>query len=354
MVNPITRRQLLAFAQGPAGATTRPRLAPREQLVNLLEFEEQAQRALGATAATVVADKRDASGDPVERLAFDRITLRPRMLVPTMDLDLTVTLFGDTLFAPIVVGPIADQKRFHADAEAATVKGAALAKAPVIVSSQSSIPLATLTAGAGTPVWAQVYASDPAAARQLASAAAAGCKMAVLTVGLQPSASGRPARVPIDWTVVGTLVSASPVPVVLKGIATPTDATASLRHNVKGVVVSNFGAAQAPAGSARIVELPAIVDAVGGKVPVLLDGGIRRGTDVVKALALGANAVVVSRPVMWGLAAYGTDGVRSVVEMLQTETARYMAMCGKSSLSMLQRDLVRVHGVAPQAPRPRG
>src|SRR5919109_3140797 len=166
MTMQITRREVLARAARQPGGPLRARLAPRAELVNTLEYEEQARLALSPSLASLIADRRDGSGERVDREAFDRITLRPRMLVPTLDLDLTVTLFGDRVPAPIIVGPIADQKRFHADAEAATVNGASVAKAPVIISSHSSISLADLVTASTTPLWYQVFASDPAAAEQ--------------------------------------------------------------------------------------------------------------------------------------------------------------------------------------------
>ena len=111
--------------------------------------------------------------------------------------------------------------------------------------------------------------------------------------------------------------------------------------------MSNYGGLAGAGTDALVLTLPAIVDAVGGKVPVLVDGSFRRGTDILKALAFGAQSVLVARPVMWGLAAYGADGVQGVVEMLQTELARYMAMCGRPNLKMLDRTMLRVHGVRP-------
>ena len=347
MENPITRRQALAFAAGQAGGGPRPRLAPRDQLVNVLEFEEQALRALLPAAAALIADRLDRSGERLDRRELDRITLRPRMLVPTLDLDLTVTLFGDAVPVPIVVAPVADQRRFHPDGEAATVRGASLAKAPVILSSQSSIPLATLVTMSATPLWYQVFASDPAAKQQIRTAADAGCRAVCLTIGVKPPAIGSaapPSAARVDWAAVGALASSSRVPVIIKGVTTPADANAALKLNGGGVIVSNYGGVTTRSGSTLILELPAIVDAVAGRVPVLVDGGFRRGTDILKALAFGAQAVAVGRPVMWGLAAYGADGVRGVIEMLQTELARYMAMCGRTRVEALRRDVLRVHG----------
>ena len=144
------------------------------------------------------------------------------------------------------------------------------------------------------------------------------------------------------------------MPVLVKGVTTVEDAKAALRQNVRGIVVSNYGGLGGARGGALVLQLPAIVDEVAGKVPVLVDGSFRRGTDILKALAFGAQAVLVGRPVMWGLAAYGAEGVQGVVEMLQTELARYMAMCGRSSVKTLGRDLLRVHDVPATATPSRG
>jgi isopentenyl diphosphate isomerase/L-lactate dehydrogenase-like FMN-dependent dehydrogenase len=317
--------------------------------VNTLEYEEQARLALSPSLASLIADRRDGSGERVDREAFDRITLRPRMLVPTLDLDLTVTLFGDRVPAPIIVGPIADQKRFHADAEAATVNGASVAKAPVIISSHSSISLADLVTASTTPLWYQVFASDPAAAEQMRTAADAGCRAMCLTVGVRPPVIGStaaPAIARVDWSAVGKLAAGSRVPVIVKGVMTPIEVNAALQQNVHGIIVSNYGRVTT-GGDTLVLQLPAIVEAAAGRVPVLVDGGLRRGTDILKALAFGAQAVVIGRPVMWGLAAYGAEGVQAVIEMLQTELARYMAMCGKPRIDMLTRDVLRVHAATP-------
>jgi len=338
MVEKVTRRQALALAAGQSAASRPPRLAPREQLVNVLEYEAQARLKLGADTAADLAD-----GD---RSEFDRITLRPRMLVPTLDLDLSVTLLGDRFEAPILVAPIANQNRFHPDGERATVKGASAAGAAVIVSSNSSVSIGTLVAESATPIWCQVHAGDPAAPRQIAAAVEAGCKAICISVGVTPFANGtrpRPAR--IDWKVIDTLTRDNRLPIVVKGITTTDAATAALRHNVRALIVSNYGSAAAPVKEPLLITLPAIVNAVAGKVPVIVDGSFRRGTDILKALAFGATAVAIGRPLMWGLAAYGADGVQGVIEMLQTELARYMAMCGRSTISKLDRTVLQVHGV---------
>ena len=202
-------------------AVERSGVAPRAELVNTLEYEEQAKLKLAPAVYSLIA-----GGD---RAAFDRITLRPRVLVDTVDLDLSVTLFGERLFAPIVVGPIADQRRFHADGELATVRGASAARAVMVVSSRSSVPLQEIAAQARTPLWYQVFAADPAARRQIQDAVNAGCKAICITVGATPAAAGtrRSAiAAKVDWAAVDALKQGLSVPVMVKGIATPEAAQA--------------------------------------------------------------------------------------------------------------------------------
>jgi len=317
-----------------------PRLTPREELVNILEFEEEAKKTLPPATFALIA-----GGD---RALFERITLRPRMNIPTTEMDLSVTLFGEEHFTPIIVAPIADQKRFHPDAELATARGAAAGKALMIVSSRSSVPLAEIAAVTKPSFWYQVYASDSAARTQVQDAVKAGAKAIVITVGASHSTSGSRSATPssINWSAVDAIKQGVSVPVIVKGITTPAEAATALQHNVQGIVASNFGGLLANK-DALILALPNIVDAVAGKVPVLTDGSFRRGTDTFKALAFGAQGVLLGRPVMWGLAAYGDAGVQGVIEMAQTELARYMGMCGKVNLKALDRTAVKVHGPIP-------
>jgi isopentenyl diphosphate isomerase/L-lactate dehydrogenase-like FMN-dependent dehydrogenase len=150
----------------------------------------------------------------------------------------------------------------------------------------------------------------------------------------------------VDWPAIDALRQGVGVPVIVKGIATPEAAQAALQHGVNGIIVSGYGGSTGTIADS-VLSLPAIVDAVGGRVPVLVDGSFRRGTDILKALAFGAESVLIARPAMWGLAAYGADGVQGIVEMLQTELARYMAMCGRTDVKMLDRTILRLHAATP-------
>jgi 4-hydroxymandelate oxidase len=336
-----------APAQTPAAPPAVPNvpgLAPRADLVNVLEFEPQARLVLGAAKVAPIVGS--------DRTITDRVTLRPRVNISTVDLDLTVTLFGDQHFTPIIVGPIADQKRFNAEGEVATARGAAAAKAAMIVSSDSSVPLAAIAAAAGTtPLWVQVFAGSPKAKDTLAQAAAAKFKAVVVTVNAGASASGPavPAATPIDWVTVEALVKATALPVLVKGIMRPADAKEAVARGAKGIIVSNYRGGAITTLTSPLLAIAPVVEAVGIGVPVLVDGSFRRGTDILKALALGARGVLVGRPVMWGLSAYGADGVQGVVEMLQTELGRYMCMCGRPSLAAVTPQLVRIHAAVPAA-----
>jgi 4-hydroxymandelate oxidase len=173
----------------------------------------------------------------------------------------------------------------------------------------------------------------------LAEAGAVGAKAVFVTVNA--GGAGAPGR--IDWASVEAVVKGTSLPVVVKGIKRPDDAKAAIAHGARGVVVSNYRGGDAAALPGTLLLIAPVVQAVGDKVPVLVDGSFRRGTDILKALGLGAKGVLIGRPVMWGLAAYGADGVQGVVEMLQTELARYMCMCGRPTLAAVDASLVRVH-----------
>ena len=317
--------------------TPPPVLVPRGDLVNVLEYEVQARLVLGAAKVAPILGS--------DRTVTDRITLRPRMNIPATDMDLTCTLFGDQHFTPIIVGPIADQKRFHPDGEVAMARGASAAKAAMVVSSDASLPLATIAQAATTPLWLQVYANSPQVKDVLAEAGAA--RAVIVTVNAGTSAVAPATRAPIDWAAVDAVVKGTSLPVIVKGITRPQDAKEAVARGAKGVVVSNYHGGNAATLTGTLLLVAPVVQAVGDQIPVLVDGSFRRGTDILKALGLGAKGVLIGRPVMWGLAAYGADGVQGVVEMLQTELARYMGMCGRPTLAAVDSSLVRVHAPLP-------
>jgi 4-hydroxymandelate oxidase len=323
------------------------RITPLDQAVNVFEVEAMAQRKLAATVYATIA-----GGD---RQAFDRILLRPRRFVNVEHLDLTADLFGEKMFTPVIVGPAAHQQAFDTDGELAMVRGAAKAKATVVISSRSSQPIEKIAAEAKTTLWYQVYPENDMAPvlNGVKQAVKVGCKVVCVTVGTPYRPMGadgapNPAKLRADgnphmsWAIVDQVLQAVNVPVVLKGIMNAHEAHAAVDKGIQGIIVSNHGGSFVQGLASPIEVLASVVDAVGSKAPVLVDGGFRRGTDIVKALAFGARAVLATRPALWGLAAYGSDGVETAIKMLQSETARTMGNCCKVTLASLDRTLVRV------------
>ena len=322
---------------------TKPVQVPREDLVNVFEYEAQARQVLGPARVAPILGS--------DRTVTDRITLRSRMNIPTLDLDLTCELFGDRHFAPIIVGPVAGQTRFHPEGEVAMARGASAAMAAMVVSSDASLTLAMIAQAATMPVYLQVFAGNPNIGDQLAQAGAAKVKAVMVTINAGASAGAHALKTTArpDWAAVEAVIRQTSLPVIVKGITRPQEAREAVARGARGVVVSNYRGGSPAALTGTLLLVAPVVQAVGDQIPVLVDGSFRRGTDILKALGLGARAVLVSRPVMWGLAAYGADGVRGVVEMLQTELARYMCMCGRPSLAAIDASLVHVHASLPTA-----
>ena len=317
----------LVGAQGQPGGGAPPndRLAPVLELVNVPEFE--------AMARLVLPPRRfDAVGGG-HRRSFDRMTLRQRLMVYAMDLDLTTPLYGYDMFAPIIVGPVGGQDQLHPEGELATARGASAARAVMVATGRGGHAIDAVAAASDEPVWYQQYSDAATLADDAARAVAAGCRAVCVTVGV--AEGGAPA--PPDWAAVEQVSRGVNVPVVVKGVMDSESAETALDRGARGLVVSNHGVG----GALPVDVLPAVADAVAGRVPVLVDGSFRRGTDVLKGLALGAAAVMVARPPMWGLAAYGAEGVQTVVEILQTELARNMAASGRPRIDMIDRELVR-------------
>lgn len=311
------------------------RWAPANELVNTMEFEEQAQRVLSPDLF-----RRIAGGD---REPFNRISYRPRMNVPTLDMDLGAEILGQTLFTPLVIGPIADLGSYHEEGELALVRGAAEAYTNVMVSSRSTIPFERLADEAPSPLWYAVYAEE-GAREQARAAAAAGAGAIFITVGAGPGDAGVSA--PIDWRMVAAIREGLSLPVAVKGIRTPAEARTAVDGGFQAIVVSTHGVPATPDAPAALDLLGPIVDAVGGRVPVLADGSFRRGADILKGLALGADAVLMGRPAAWALAAFGSDGVRSLLQLVHEELARNFGMLGVSTPAQLTRDHIRIHRFA--------
>ena len=335
-------------------------------ILSLAEFEERARLCLSAMAYEFLA-----SGAAEEhtvrwnRDAYDRIRLRARVLRDVSAVDTRTTLLGRDLPFPILLAPTAYHRVLHPDGEIETARGAGAASATWVVSMSTTTPIDDIASHATAPLWFQLYIqSDRGFTLDVVRAVeAAGCEALVLTVDspvigprnrqaraqfrLPPGVTtpylydiGRmqqpimnPRRVVATWADVEWLRSVTRLPLLLKGIMDADDADLAVRAGAAAVIVSNHGGRNLDTAPATIDVLPHIVSRVGDRVPLLVDGGIRRGTDVVKALALGAAAVLIGRPYCYGLSVAGAAGVSRVVEILRHELEVAMMLTGISSIA---------------------
>ena len=346
MAAAMKRREALArfaslFAASPwltaqsvpvASGRTSDLVTPLGEFESVPGIEGAAKRALPDNVFGRIAD-----GD---RSVLDRITFRPRMMVNTKSLDLSLDLLGQRLFAPILVGPASRQAEFHPEGERATAAGAAAANATIVSAERSGTRFSETTALAPGS-WRQLYPDRDVGALIDRARASSEAGAAAICVTVGDATDDRPARV--GWDAVEKLVAEVDAPVVLKGVMQAPDAAEAAQRGIAAVIVSNHGSGPDEGQAEAIAVLPSVVEAVGGRIPVLVDGGLRRGGDVLKAIALGATAALVCRPVLWGLAAYGQAGVQKVVELLQTELAKDMVHIGAVDLASVRRDHVRIH-----------
>ncbi|MBM3225499.1 MAG: alpha-hydroxy-acid oxidizing protein, partial [Candidatus Tectomicrobia bacterium] len=340
------------------------------QPVNMYEYEALAKERLQAHEYDFIAG---GATDEITlrrtRAVFDAIMLRPRMLVDISQPDLSTTVLGQRTAFPILVDPAGGHGRAHPEAELATARAAGAMGTVMVLSSGSTYTLEEVAQAATGTIWFQQYLyKDQGLTQRMAHRAQeAGYTGLCLTLdstvrakrernirnnysspsspnyaGLEvpdayawsmSSDAPRGVNTLIDrgatWSYVDWLAGNTPLPLIVKGIMTAEDARLCADHGVRGIIVSNHGARQLDTTFASVEVLPEVVDAVRGTCEVYLDGGIRRGTDVLKALALGARAVLIGRPLFWGLAVDGEAGVRAVLQMLRDELEMAMSMCGR-------------------------
>jgi 4-hydroxymandelate oxidase len=295
------------------------------------------------------------------RAAFDRWVIRPRVLVGVEERDTSTELLGTRVSFPVLVAPWAFQGLADRDGEVATARAAARAGTIMVLSSTSSHRVDDVATATNAPKWFQLYVyADRGFTRELLGRAhEAGFRAVVFTVDvpllgkrerdwrneLKLPVEGRGQELDFDpaisWDDLGWIREVAPVPLLIKGILTAEDARLAVEHGVDAIVVSNHGGRQLDGSPATLDALVEVVQAVEGRCPVLMDGGVRRGTDVLKALALGAEAVMVGRPVAWGLAAAGEDGVAEVLEILRHEFDLAMALSGCRFMGEIVRGLIR-------------
>jgi len=351
--------------------------------VNVRDFERAARERVDPVHADYF---NGGAGDEItlraNEKAFEHLKLLPRVLRGSAKRVLDVTLLGSRAAMPVFLSPTAFHRLVHDEGERATARAAARAGAIMIVSMAATVAVEDIVAAAreavpdGPDLWFQLYIQPDLEITEalVARAAAAGTKAIVVTVdsavlgssdrndrndfhdlppglacenlrGLRGGERGHVREIQmsaeISWTHIDWLRSITSLPIILKGVLHPEDARIAVAQGIDGLLLSNHGGRQLDTVPATIDLLPEFVATVGSRIPIMLDGGVRRGTDIVKALALGACAVGVGRPIVWGLAADGESGVLRVLDLLRDELDHTLALCGATSVQDLTPDLVR-------------
>ncbi len=388
---PLTRREMLASATALVGSCLLPRASARQaekptarvphelhslaDAVSLSDIEILARRKIPHASYEYIAG---GAADEItlnwNREAFNGLKIRPRVLVDVERIDTRVKLFDLELPFPILLAPTAFHRLVHPDGEVETARGANLAEMAFVVSSLSTRRFEEIAQATTRPLWFQLFdirkrrrefVSDVVQKMQ-----AAGCRALVVTVDApvtgarnrserahfhlpddfetpyypdrmkRAQVGGLPVSGSSTWEDVEWLRSKTKLPVLLKGILNPEDAARAAKTGVDGIIVSNHGGRELDTVPATITVLPEIMEKTEGRLTVLLDGGIRRGTDVLKALALGARAVLIGRPYLYGLGSGGAEGVAKVAGILRKEFEMAMALSGRRSLAEVDKSLV--------------
>jgi len=357
-----------------------------KQAINVFDFEPvMRQNVPPAHFGYMASGIDDEVTLRANRQDFLKFQLRPRRLVDVSKVDMSADILGVKYSSPIIVAPVGGQRSFHAEGEIATAKGAKAGNHLMILSTATTSSVEDVTAARGAPVWYQLYATNKweVAKAFVTRAEKAGCPVVAVTVdrsggrnqetlfrlqrtdtrdcsgchdrsSLQANLKRRSMYQGVDvagltntqssnmtWDFLKRLRDTTRMKIVLKGILAHEDARLAVERGMDGIIVSNHGARSEDSGRSTIDALPEILEAVGGRMPVLVDSGFRRGTDIVKALAMGAQAVCVGRPYIWGLGAFGQPGVERVLELLRIELHAIMQQVGAPSLKHLTPAMVR-------------
>ena len=339
-------------------------------LASVYDYEAAAKRKMSLPAWEYF---NSGSADEItlrrNREALDELQLKPRVLVDVTRIDTSCTVLGNKLPHPILLAPTSSHFLAHPDGETATARGAGEAKTIMVASTLSNRSIEDICKTASGPIWFQLYVEDDRKAVQalIERAEAAGCKALCITADIpipyardreahiraqspmlpfpnvggeaRPGGGGGRTRRHFNWDDLAWIQSFAKTPIILKGVLNPDDADEAVKRGVAAIVVSNHGGRVLDTEPATIEVLPAVVDRVAGRAPVLFDSGIRRGTDVLKGLGYGAVAVLIGRPYLYGLSVAGADGVRDVVNILRTELEVAMAMTGRTRLDQIDRTI---------------
>jgi isopentenyl diphosphate isomerase/L-lactate dehydrogenase-like FMN-dependent dehydrogenase len=375
-MSPVVAPAVRAWAQQAGTWRELPPLASARDALQVMDFEEAARRALPPAhwgyLATGVEDDLTLKANME---AFRHIGLRPRRLVDVSKADLSVEAFGSTWETPIFLCPVGSQLAFNPEGELATARAARARRHTMILSSSTSTGVEDVANALGAPPWYQLYMPRTWDDTEMLvkRVEAAGCPVLVWTVDLlagrntptmtrgarqdtrncvacHTKGPGTPIHRPMfdrlagqynppeaTWAYVGRLKKLTKMKVMLKGIDSAEDARLAVENGADGLVVSNHGGRATETLRATIDCLPEVVDAVGGRIPVFVDGGFRHGTDIYKALASGARGVGIGRPYIWGLSAFGQEGVERVLEILRAELTLVMRQMGTPTVREISR-----------------
>jgi isopentenyl diphosphate isomerase/L-lactate dehydrogenase-like FMN-dependent dehydrogenase len=380
------RREFLRFlaasplAAARAWAQSSPAVNRAADALSVSDFEALTRGMLPpAHLGYLVSGVDDDATLKLNREGFQHFQLRARRLVDVSKPDLRTEVFGVPWETPIFLCPVGGQKMFHAEGEVAVARAAKAKKATQVLSTVSSTPVEEVARALGGPPWYQLYmpVSWEGTEKMVRRAESAGCPVLVWTVDLLGgrntetaermrrtdtrnclschtsgvgSLKGRPMLDGIegginpaaaDWSYMDRLRKLTKMKLIIKGIDTAEDARLCREHGADAVVVSNHGGRATETLRSTIESLAEVVDAVGSQLPVLVDGGFRRGTDIYKALALGARAVGIGRPYIYGLTAFGQEGVERVLDILRAELQRTMQQCGTPAIKNITRAAVK-------------
>ncbi len=391
----VTRRDALISTFGAAATASLPGIKAQEQQPSTT----QASAVAPATAAQLagppvcLADYEVLAHEKLSHVAWEyynsaaadentvrwnrealaKVRLKPRVLIDVSQIDTRTKLLGEEMPHPILLAPTSSHMLAHPEGEVATARGAGAAGAIMVASTVSNRSIEDVVHAATRPVWFQLYVADDRGVTKalIQRAEAAGTRALCITVDntahyarnreerIQAGApqfpfpninvasagpGGRGGRAPggrkFTWKDLEWVQSFAKTPILLKGVVNPDDANHAAKAGVAGIVVSNHGGRALDGVPATIEALPVVADKVSGRIPILMDGGIRRGGDVLKALANGASAVLVGRPYLYGLGVAGSDGVRHVIEILRTEFEAAMALTGRTSIGAIDRSVL--------------